>query len=88
MATIPPPPSKRQKIAAETARQEAEEARKIPDNLGSVRVQFEDASSGAATGMPVSISIAQATTKNLEHLLNELKGVCTLHLDHAVFITP
>ena len=87
MATVPPPPSKRQKVAADAAKEEAEEAMRIPENLGSVRVQFEDASSGAATGTPISIPISQATTKNLEHLLNDLKGVCTLSIGIFPFLS-
>ena len=77
MATIPPPPSKRQKVAAEATRIEDEEAQRIPEGLGDVRVQFVDASSGKATGGPMNIPIQQATSRNLEMLVNELvRAVC------------
>lgn len=87
MATVPPPPSKRQKLAAETAKAEALEATRIPENLGSVRVQFADSTSGHATGTPISIPIAQASAKNLEHLLNDLMGnVCASTDSHKYLI--
>ncbi len=73
MATVLPPLSKRQKLAA------AEKARiqHDPDPLpeGSIRIQFVDRTSNAPTGSAVSIPLAQATIKNLEILLNSLQGV-------------
>ena len=77
MATIAPPPSKRQKVAAESRKQEELENNKIPQGLGSVRVQFVDQSTDSPTGGPVSVPHAQANVKNLELLLNSLQGqVC------------
>src|SRR5277367_714698 len=74
MATIVPPPSKRQKLeASEKARTQAEIA-VIPDNLGSIRVQFVDQSTGTPTGPVVSILVQDATVRNLENLLNTLQG--------------
>ena len=74
MATAAPPPSKRQKLeASEKARNQAEIA-VIPDNFGSVRVQFVDQSTGTSTGPVVSIPVQDATVKNLENLLNTLQG--------------
>lgn len=79
MATLPPRPSKRQKLAADQEKVAAEEAQRIPEGLGDVRVQFVDQASGEATGAPVSVSIAHANIKNLELLLNSLQGqVCKL----------
>ncbi|KIW51254.1 hypothetical protein PV05_09993 [Exophiala xenobiotica] len=74
MATVVPPPSKRQKIAAlEKAEKAAEDAR-IPDDLGSVRVQFVDQSTGKTTGPVVAVPVRDATVKNLETLLNTIQG--------------
>jgi ribosome assembly protein 4 len=74
MATVVPPPSKRQKlVAAEKAEKALEDAR-IPEDLGSVRVQFVDQSSGKPTGPVVAVPIKDATVKNLETLLNTIQG--------------
>lgn len=74
MATIVPPPSKRQKIAAvEKASRAAEESR-IPEDLGTLRVQFVDRNTGQATGPAVAIPGNDATVKNLETLLNTLQN--------------
>lgn len=74
MATLFPPPSKRQKreIAEKAEQQQTIES--IPDDLGSVRVQFFDQATGSATGPAVSVPVADATVKNLETLLNTLQG--------------
>ncbi|KAK2754229.1 hypothetical protein FQN54_007108 [Arachnomyces sp. PD_36] len=73
MATVVPPPSKRQKVEiAEKARQQ-QEVQTIPDGLGSIRVQFFDQATGKATGPAVSVPVADASVKNLETLLNTLQ---------------
>lgn len=74
MATVVPPPSKRQKIAAAEKAERALEDAKIPDNLGSVRVQFVDQSTGKTTGSVVAVPVKDATVKNLETLLNTIQG--------------
>ncbi|KAI9771923.1 MAG: hypothetical protein M1839_002706 [Geoglossum umbratile] len=74
MATILPPPSKKQKTADAKRAQEQQEIDAIPDNLGSVRIQFHDAATGAVTGPPVSVPVSDATTKNIELILNTLLG--------------
>lgn len=74
MATLLPPPSKRQRTeTAERARQQ-QEIQSIPENLGSIRVQFFDQATGSATGPAVSVPVADASVKNLETLLNTLQG--------------
>lgn len=74
MATLVPPPSKRQKLdALDKAQRDAEDAR-IPEDLGTVRVQFVDQSTGRSTGPSVAIPVKDATVKNLEALLNSLQG--------------
>ena len=78
MATVLPPPNKKQRIAAENEKVQEEENSRIPEGLGSVRIQFVDQASGRPTGAPVAIPVAQANVKNLELLLNSLQGqVCT-----------
>ena len=74
MATLLPPPSKRQRTEnAERARLQ-QEIQSIPENLGSIRVQFFDQATGSATGPAVSVPVADASVKNLETLLNTLQG--------------
>lgn len=75
MATIPPPPSKRQKLASETAKAAEIEENAIPQGLGSVRVQFVDQATGRVTGAPVALPVAQANVRNLERVVNELVKV-------------
>lgn len=77
MATVLPPASKRQRTAIADKAREQQELDRIPDDLGSLRVQFFDQATGLHTGAPVSIPVADATVKNLELLLNTLQGnVC------------
>jgi ribosome assembly protein 4 len=73
MATIVPPPSKRQKREAAERASKQEEPEIIPE--GSVRVQFVDRTTNTPTGPSVSVPLSQATVKNLEILLNSLNGV-------------
>ena len=69
-----PPPSKRQRIATAERARKQQDIDAIPDNLGSIRVQFHDRATGKSAGPPVSVQVADATVKNLELLLNELLG--------------
>lgn len=78
MATVLPPPSKRQKTAVAERAREQQDILAIPDNLGSIRVQFFDQGTGHSTGVPVSIPVVDATVKNLELLLNTLQGNVSL----------
>lgn len=73
MATIVLPPSKRQRTAVAEKAKEQQEVDTIPDDLGSVRIQFFDQATGQASGAPVSVPVADATAKNLELLLNTLQ---------------
>jgi ribosome assembly protein 4 len=74
MATIVPPPSKRQKTAAAEKAERAAEELRIPDDLGGVRLQFIDQSTGKITGPAVAVPVKDATVKNLETLLNTIQG--------------
>lgn len=75
MATILPPPSKRQRTdAADRARQQ-QETETIPADAGTVRIQFYDEITGLPMGDgPVLIPVADASPKNLELLINTLQG--------------
>jgi len=75
MATVLPPPSKRQRTdAAERARQQ-QEIEVIPSDAGTLRLQFFDETTGLAIGDgPILVPVADATPKNLEVLLNALQG--------------
>lgn len=74
MATLLPPPTKRQRTDIAEKSHHQQEIQSIPDNLGSVRVQFFDQATGSATGPAVSVPVADASVKNLETLLNTLQG--------------
>ncbi|KAI9754219.1 MAG: hypothetical protein M4579_004816 [Chaenotheca gracillima] len=74
MATVLPPPSKRQKVAAAARAREQQDVDTIPEDIGSVRIQFHDHATGQSSGPPISVPVADATVKNLELLLNTLQG--------------
>jgi hypothetical protein len=74
MATVLPPPSKRQRLETSEKTRIKAEADEIPEGLGSVRVQFIDQSTGKGTGPTVAVSVTNATVMNLETLLNSIQG--------------
>ena len=74
MATLLPPPSKRQKIAVEEKARAQQEVESIPSGLGSIRVQFSNQTNGQSIGTPISVAVVNANVKNLELLLNTLEG--------------
>ena len=78
MATVLPPPSKRQKLEAVEKVQRAAEDATIPSELGNVRVQFVDQGSGQATGPVVAVQVKDTSIKNLETLLNTLQAKVSL----------
>ena len=73
MATVVPPPSKRQKTAVAEKSREQQSVEDIPSGLGSIRVQFNDQSTGQSIGAPISVPVVDATVKNLELLLNTIQ---------------
>ena len=73
MATTLPPPSKRQRTAAAESARAQQDVDTIPDDMGSIRVQFLDQASGQSAGPPVSVPVRDANVKNLELLLNTLQ---------------
>ena len=88
MATIAPPPNKRQKVAISEKAQAKEEASLIPAGLGNVTVQFVDTTNGQSTGAPIAIPVSDSTVKNLEQLLNTLQrnvgGPCVKCCAHRI----
>ena len=86
MATLPPPPNRKQKTAAAQKAREQQDVDIIPSGIGNVRIRFFDEGTGRSFGDTVSIPVADATTGNLELLVNSLLGnQVDLHID---FIVP
>jgi ribosome assembly protein 4 len=85
MATQYPPPSKRQKREqGEIARLQQDIDTTIPD--GTVRVRFVDQATGESGSLPVlTVQLGQASTKNLELLLNELKDQADDQIPYRFF---
>lgn len=73
MATILPPPSKRQKTET-AARARTQASPPPPTPQGLQRIQFRDADTGTTQGPIVSVSLADLNPKNLSLLLNSLLG--------------
>lgn len=84
MATLVPPPSKRQKLAEQEKARLQQDLNTIPTDLGSIRVQFCDQTTGNATGPAVAVPIENATVKNLETVLNTLQQNVCESTCHAV----
>lgn len=75
MATVVPPPSKRQRTEAANRAREQQDIEEIPSDAGSLRLQFFDETTGLPIGDgPVLVPVADANPKNLELLLNTLQG--------------
>ena len=75
MATVLPPPSKKQRTAAaDRAREQQEIKDDIPADLGNIRLRFYDETTGKSIGDTISVPVADATVKNLELLVNSLLG--------------
>ena len=75
MATVLPPPSKRQRTDAAERAREQQEIEEIPSDAGSLKLQFFDETTGLPIGQgPVLVPVADANPKNLELLLNTLQG--------------
>jgi ribosome assembly protein 4 len=73
MATVLPPPSKRQRTDAAERAREQQDIEEIPSDAGSIRVQFFDETTGLPIQGPIVVPVADATPKNLELLLNSLQ---------------
>ena len=75
MATVLPPPSKRQRTDAAERAREQQDIEEIPSDAGSLKLQFFDETTGLPIGQgPVLVPVADANPKNLELLLNTLQG--------------
>ena len=80
MATVVPPPSKRQRTDAANRAREQQDVEEIPADAGSLRLQFFDETTGLPIGQgPVIVPVADANPKNLELLLNTLQGHVRAH---------
>ena len=74
MATLVPPPSKRQRREeAERTRIQQDVARKAPEQAGSFKARFVDGD-GKQMADVVEIPLADASEKNVSLLLNTLLG--------------
>ncbi|GAO47091.1 WD40 repeat-like protein [Saitoella complicata NRRL Y-17804] len=69
MATVVPPKSKRQRLEAQKPR----DIEEIPEDAGSVLVQFRASDTGELAGPTISIP-ANVTVKQMELLVNQLLG--------------
>ena len=75
MATVRPPPNKRQRLEASQKANEQQDIETIPADAGSLSIRFLDQTTGLKIGQgPVLVAVADATPKNLESLLNTLLG--------------
>ncbi|RKF65936.1 Ribosome assembly protein 4 [Golovinomyces cichoracearum] len=72
MATVIPPPSKRQRNELSERAREQQNVEDIPKNAGSLRIQFFDETTGLPIGAHTQVPVADANPKNLELLLNSL----------------
>jgi hypothetical protein len=84
MATVLPPSSKRQKREVAEKTRQQQEIQNIPNDLGSIRVQFIDQTTGKPTGPAVAVPVADTTVKNLETLLNTLQGNVGMHFSPII----
>ena len=89
MATALPPPSKKQKRSAEEAAIREAEEQRVPDDLGSVRLQFVEKSTGGIVGAPLLIPLAQANVRTLEQLINNIQNHVrsSFKYDTAMFLS-
>jgi len=75
MATVLPPPSKRQRTDASIRARDQQNIEEIPNDAGTLRLQFFDETTGLPIGQgPILVPVADANPKNLELLLNTLQG--------------
>lgn len=74
MATVLPPPSKRQRTDAAERAKHQQDIEEVPSDAGSLRIQFYDETTGLPIQGPILVPVADATPKNLEKLLNSLRG--------------
>lgn len=73
MATVLPPPSKRQRTDAAERAREQQDIEEVPSDAGTLRIQFFDETTGLAIGNTnILVPVEHATPKNLEQLLNSL----------------
>lgn len=72
MATLLPPPSKKQKREIADRAREQQEIEVIPRTLGSVVLQFIDESTGTPTKGEIKVPVANTSVRELETILNTI----------------
>ncbi|KAI6246206.1 Ribosome assembly protein 4 [Erysiphe necator] len=73
MATLIPPPNKKQRVELSEKAREQLIIEDIPRNSGSLRIQFFDETTGLPIGGPTQVPVIDANPKNLELLVNSLQ---------------
>ncbi len=85
MATVLPPPSKRQRTDAAERAREQQHIEVIPSDAGSLRLQFFDETTGLPIGDgPVLVPVVDANPQKLELLLNTLLGNVSCRLSDPI----
>lgn len=79
MATVLPPPSKKQCLENSEKARKQQNIEEIPSDAGSLRIQFFDETTGLPVGVPTQVAVADANPKNLELLLNSLRGAVSMN---------
>lgn len=78
MATLLPPPRKRQRLEQAEISKTQQDIESPPDddaeNAGSIRLQFRDKTTNKATGAPIVIALKDANIQNLTTLANQFNG--------------
>lgn len=72
MATLLPPPGKKQKREIADRAREQQEIEVIPRTLGSVVLQFIDESTGTPTKGEIKVPVANTSVRELETILNTI----------------
>lgn len=72
MATLLPPPSKKQKREIVERSREQQEVDLGPRDLGSVVLQFIDESTGQPTKGEIKVPVANTSVRELETILNSI----------------
>ena len=78
MATVLPPRSKRQRVATAEKAKKRQAIATIPES-GKVRIKFFEQATGQSHTESILIPVAEATTKNLELILNTLQNNVSGH---------
>ena len=78
MATTVPPPNKKRRTELAELAKEQRIAYRIPDDAGSVRVQFRDQESGSEVGPSILVPLQESSIQNLERIYHALSKEVSL----------